>query len=304
MNFVKKIKLKFGAFFYVKLRSLPFFYKIYKAVGPQKQINIIGLVRERNESLILQDTLDHLSQFVDGIVVFDDSSTDNSVEIAKNHPSVLMTIVKKRWQTKHREWAETADRNMLLKYGRKYSPAWFFYADADERFEGNIKEYLNSAPQDVDGIRISLFDAYITKDDKKAYEKGQKLLNFRKMFGVEQRDILMIWRNVSGIVYNRPDLREPVGVNAKRIITKFYCQHYGKSLSIEHWEETCAYYVRHFPKYREKWKARMGKAIHTESDFGTKLYDWEIVKNQRGDTSVVFQAPVYNKLICLNQKSG
>jgi hypothetical protein len=29
--------------------------------------------------------------------------------------------------------------------------------------------------------------------------------------------------------------------------TGLYCQHYGKSLSVDHWEETCEYYMRHFP---------------------------------------------------------
>ena len=44
---------------------------------------IIGLIRIRNESLILKDTLDHFSKFVDGIIIFDDHSFDNSVSIAK-----------------------------------------------------------------------------------------------------------------------------------------------------------------------------------------------------------------------------
>ena len=51
---------------------------------------------------------------------------------------------------------------------------------------------------------------------------------------------------------------------------------YGKSLSIEHWEETCDYYIKHFPfdTYGRKWTERKGKAIHTESDFGRQLYEW------------------------------
>jgi hypothetical protein len=51
--------------------------------------------------------------------------------------------------------------------------------------------------------------------------------------------------------------------------TSLYCQHYGKSLSVEHWEETCEYYMRHFPfdTYGRKWRDRKGRAIHTQSDF-------------------------------------
>ena len=50
----------------------------------------------------------------------------------------------------------------------------------------------------------------------------------------------------------------------------------GKPLSIEHWEQTCDYYVTHFPyeTYGLKWKARKGRAIHTASDFGRSLLPW------------------------------
>ena len=52
--------------------------------------------------------------------------------------------------------------------------------------------------------------------------------------------------------------------------------HYGKSLSVEHWEETCDYYINHFPfqTYGRKWLARKGQAIHTQSDFMRPLYEW------------------------------
>jgi hypothetical protein len=50
---------------------------------------------------------------------------------------------------------------------------------------------------------------------------------------------------------------------------------YGESLSVEHWEETCDYYVRHFPfeSYGRKWRDHKGRAIHTQSDFMRPLYE-------------------------------
>jgi hypothetical protein len=62
----------------------------------------------------------------------------------------------------------------------------------------------------------------------------------------------------------------------QRVKTALYCQHYGKSLSVAHWEETCDYYIRHFPfeTYGKKWTERKGKGVHTESDFGRPLYAW------------------------------
>jgi len=55
----------------------------------------------------------------------------------------------------------------------------------------------------------------------------------------------MLWRNRPEVFFAEQHAREPGGV--ERVQTDLYCQHYGKSLSVEHWEETCDYYIRHFP---------------------------------------------------------
>ncbi len=279
-NFINRQKSNLMCFKNVYIRSLSVFFKHKKGKNTKRQIEILGIIRERNEAEILKDTLDHLAGHVDGIIVLDDASTDESAKVAQNHPAVLEVIIKKTWRKESREWEETADRNTLVKRGCAYNPTWFFYADADERFEGRIKEFLKKDAKSVDGIRISLFDAYITKGDSQPYKPGNELMNFRKKFGIERRDILMIWRNKKSINFSRPDAREPRGVADNKIITKFFCQHYGKSLSIAHWEETCNYYIKYFPKYRDKWSLRLGHAIHEKSDFNTKLYGWEEVKSK------------------------
>ena len=84
----------------------------------------------------------------------------------------------------------------------------------------------------------------------------------------------MLWRNRVEVIFARHHGREPGGV--ERVGTGLYCQHYGKSLSVDHWEETCDYYMRHFPfdTYGRKWRDRKGRAIHTQSDFMRPLYEW------------------------------
>jgi hypothetical protein len=125
-----------------------------------------------------------------------------------------------------------------------------------------------------DAVRVQLFDAYITPEDRAPYRPDRPLLNFRRFYGPEQRDILMLWRNRPEIGFAEGDGRTPRGM--AEVKTELYCQHYGKSLSVEHWEETCDYYISHFPydTYGKKWSARKGQAIHTESDFNRPLYEW------------------------------
>jgi hypothetical protein len=69
------------------------------------------------------------------------------------------------------------------------------------------------------------------------------------------------------VFFAEQHVREPGGVERVRT---------GKSLSVEHWEETYDYYVRHFSfgSYGRKWRDRKGRAIHTQSDFMRPLYEW------------------------------
>ncbi|MNX83209.1 hypothetical protein D3C86_1149660 [compost metagenome] len=247
---------------------------------------LIGLLRIRNESLIIQDTLDHLSTFCDGVLCYDDASTDETLEIIRNHPAVWGIIRNYAWKQTidERLDCETQDRLALLNFARTFNPEWVMCADADERFVGDIRGFLTSpASNHADAVRIQLLDAYMTPDDHRPYQKGDSLLNFRKKFGIEQRNILMLWRCNENFSYVGQDQREPTIVQGEpRIVTEFHCQHYGKAISIQQWEETCDYYVKYFPfeTYGKKWQARKGKAIHEQSDFETELHDWpEVLKH-------------------------
>lgn len=244
----------------------------------EKSIDLIAILRIRNESLILKDTLDHLSNFVESICVYDDASTDESLEILKAHDKVKLIISAQNWLggVENRLLAETRHRGLLLNIARKYLTfEWVLCADADERFVGDIKEFLQSPyANQLQGIRVHLFDAYMTEGDDAPLKNGVPLLNFRKYFGPECREILMLWQDHPGINFVGLDSREP---RVEGLVeSHFFCQHYGKSLSYDHWEETCNYYVKNFPweTYGKKWAARKGKALHQKSDFGRDLYEW------------------------------
>lgn len=248
---------------------------------------IIGLMIMRNESLILEDTLETMSEIVDGIIVLDDASTDNSVDICLKCPKVLKVILNTEWVSGlkgERYIQESIHRQTVLDVGKKYQPKWFLYMDADERIDGDIRKFMleNIRNRSILGIRLALYDAYMTPSDNKPYTGGS-LYGFRKKFGKERRDIMMAWKNKSNVFFRTDEMaRVPSGVPESKIIDKFYVQHYGKSLSVEHWEETCLFYMKYFPLFAEKWKKRQGKAIHEKSDFETELMDWSSLKKDGG----------------------
>lgn len=257
-----------------------FYQKQYVILSkkPSKTPYVLGIILMRNEALILQDTLDHLSKIADKIIVFDDCSNDGSRKIAEQHHAVIAIIQNKKWMS-NRIYEESINRQTLLQHALKYNPSWIFCCDCDERFEGNIRNFLLSKEAwDIDGVRINLLDAYLTDTDKIAYTSGP-LFNFRHFYGPEKREILMIWKNKKNHAWFLGSIcREPF-IDGKNIISKFWCQHYGKALSIQHWEDTCTFYSENFPEpYKTKWLLRKGNAIHTKSDFGRALYNWEDAK--------------------------
>jgi hypothetical protein len=238
---------------------------------------VVAMTRVRNEALILPDTLDYLSAHVDAILAYDDASTDETVEILRAHPKVALVVANQAWEqdVEARKLAEGRHRGLLLDMARADLPhVWTFCFDPDERVTGDVRAFLSGLSDETDAVRVRLFDAYITPEDQAPYTPERSLMHFRSLYGPEQRDILMLWRNRAEIGFGPGDGRTPRGMTS--VTTDLYCQHYGKSLSIEHWEETCDYYVRHFPyeTYGAKWEARKGKAVHTESDFGNPLYPW------------------------------
>jgi hypothetical protein len=248
-----------------------------EALLGQKHV-LVALTRVRNESLLLPDTLDYLAGQVDAIVAYDDASIDDTVAILRAHPKVALVVANQKWEKDiaARKLAEGRHRGLLLALAREKLPHdWMLCFDPDERVTGDLRGFVAGlSGQACDAVRVRLFDAYMTPDDHAPYESGQALLDFRRYFGPEERDILMLWRNRPQIVFAEGDGRTPRGM--EHVKTDLYCQHYGKSLSIAHWEETCDYYIKHFPfdTYGRKWTERKGRAIHTESDFGRPLYAW------------------------------
>lgn len=234
---------------------------------------LIGITRVRNEALIIADTVEHYLECCDRIVLYDDCSTDETVAIAQAAGGRYIDIIRGDAWHSNRPAEETRHRHLVLKRASTLGARWCLCFDADERLVGKLP------PLNGDGYRFRLFDGYLTKERREHYTTGD-LSTLPRMWGPEYRDILILFRTDKAR-YAGLDRREPI-LRGKISLAPVMVKHYGKCLSIEHWESTCAYYATHFPEpYRSKWEARKGKAIHSNSDFGRNLYNWkELMQNQ------------------------
>ncbi len=221
----------------------------------------------RNEAHLIAETLDHHAAFCDaGIYVYDDCSTDDTADICRRHPAVIDVVQGEHWNPVRVE-AEHENRQALLERALLDDPEWLLYFDADERVEVDLQEVPWST---CDAVRMKLFDFYITEEDVDSHYSE------RRWLGPEYRRIIMLYRNMPGMGYDQPDQRETNLPPNARIVEVGWVRHYGKAVSVEEWENTCRYYAEHFPEpYRTKWRSRMGRAVHTESDFGRELIEWD-----------------------------
>lgn len=234
-------------------------------------MRIIGLTRIRNEQEIIKDTLDHWGKIcTGGIYVYDDASTDKTLQICKDHPAVRGIVEGGEWDT-DRERAEHENRQAVLERAQRTAlpDDWFVYFDADEFFADPSQEIPGLLfDQGVKAIACRLYDVYITPQDVNSpYHQ-------RTQVGPEFRTIVMFFRNDPALGYDKPDQRiVNLPPDNRGIARAGLIKHYGKGFSVEHWEATCDYYINHFPKYAAKWRARKGKAVKEDyrSDFGNPL---------------------------------
>ena len=163
----------------------------------------------------------------------------------------------------------------------------FTYDDEALKIEMLSMEFNNGSKQSViqhaPGYSDDLIDSfvmscyfYITEEDKDLKYNGN-LPSMRRWCGPEFRDIVSIFKNTPQLQFTRKHSRNPEVTEYQ--IKKFsgYIRHYGKAVSVEDCERRCNFYIKRAPEYTPIWKSRLGKAVHTESDFHRPLRTWKDV---------------------------
>lgn len=233
-------------------------------------MKIVGISRIRNEAHIISEVLDHVSQLVDEIVILDDCSTDYTVQICESKKKVSQIIRIREWESDpdKRRKLEGAHRQLVYDYAfSRLQPDWIYLFDGDEFADFEGIDFRS------DAYKLRLFDYYITKEDKHLSWED------RKWMGPEFRDITMLFRPHHSIRFTSRVPRLPAYYKIQKAGS---VKHYGKAISIEDWEKTCQYYINHLNEkgIRRRWQKRIGKAIHSVSDFGNPLIQWDERKSK------------------------
>lgn len=243
--------------------------------------NVTIISRLRNEELILPDFLNHIDKIGNEFYFFDDDSTDNTIEILKSHPKTKKVLKNEFW-VPSQSFAQTNQRKFLLEYAKNNAKNdWLMLIEPDERVEVEEVKSIDFSKYLNNGIKFKLFDGYLTEETGEPYTEG-RLWDTDRMWGPEYREIGYLFKkNNAFYPSDVPNVRQPSLTEGDWITEDVLVKHFGKCLSIKHWEETCDFYIKTSPILANKWKKRKDKAIHTKSDFSRDLYTWEELKQNQ-----------------------
>jgi glycosyltransferase involved in cell wall biosynthesis len=112
-------------------------------------VKAFAIIPVYNEEHHIGRCLTGLGEFIDGIVVLDDGSTDRTPEILAQCPKVLK-ILRTPVSAK-RNWHDARNHIRLNRALAEFKPDWVIRIDADETFDDTIKAHLpelvNAAPE-------------------------------------------------------------------------------------------------------------------------------------------------------------
>ncbi|WP_242872345.1 glycosyltransferase, partial [Clostridium coskatii] len=126
-------------------------------INKDKKNKITLAMLIRNESgKFLERVLTHAAKYVDNVVILDDASEDNSVEICKKiFENMTLTLVQNK---KHGFNNEVILRKQLWEITASTNPDWILFLDADEIFEDRIckviRELINQPNFDYYAFRL------------------------------------------------------------------------------------------------------------------------------------------------------
>ena len=181
-------------------------------------VEICGFLKMYNESENIKICLEQMKKICDEIVICDCDSTDNSVEIAKQYTSHIISVPNVFSD-------ELIHKQKLLEVALSLKPKWILWLDPDEvldaRAAAGVKQICEYGSEfDVDGFNLHTYNLWGSKS----------WLRTDSLF-FEKWDV-KLWRNTGKLKFNEvPGLHQPQHpAGMQRIIPcNLQCIHLGFS---------------------------------------------------------------------------
>lgn len=106
-----------------------------------KKAKIVCVLAVKNEEKYLKDFFSYIKDYVDGFIVLDDGSTDNSLNIIKSEKKIFSLLTNEPRDSD--EWDEPQNRIRLLNEAKKFGNI-ALCCDPDERFEEEFLKNLKN----------------------------------------------------------------------------------------------------------------------------------------------------------------
>lgn len=125
--------------------------------GTEKKPLLAMLPVHNEAGRYLKVVLDRLSEFVDGIVILDDASTDETPDLCRKHSGVIRyhRLPEPLFNTN-----EATLRRKLWEMTVELDPGWIMAIDADEVFESEIKRELPLLTAEKNRFDLVFFTMY------------------------------------------------------------------------------------------------------------------------------------------------
>ena len=138
---------------------------------------IICMMRIKNEEQWIASVLQSASPLVDGFVILDDGSTDDTPRICRSHPRVIRYEYQQEYVTD-----EARDKNRLLRWALQTDPDWLLALDGDEILEDaaaiTVRREINASPAEVTALG---FEWLYMWDAHDRYRCDGQYRNFRQL---------------------------------------------------------------------------------------------------------------------------
>lgn len=200
------------------------YYRMFTEPG---RPTVCAMLCVKNEEEMIGRCLDDLILWVDKIVVFNDGSTDGTLEIVESYPKVVDVFSQ---PNKGNVRTEGRDRQKLLEMAQATGCDWLLFIDADEVFEDRMKaeiyDMINDRSANLWHFKeINLWRSENHRRIDELFDKGIFGRLFRNFPELKMNDGTN--EHCCGIPYNIPNCSQWHDGNGAGKLSDVGVKHYG-----------------------------------------------------------------------------